>query len=220
MDWERSMKIRVILADDHALIRECICAILNGSPDLKVVAEANNGMDAVKLARELLPDVMVMDIGMKDVNGIEATRQIVEKCPSVKVLMLSMHAEKRFVVEALNAGAYGFILKNCASKEIVSAIRAVAREGFYLSPELQAVLGKDYRQRPALQLSTALLTQREREILVMLVEGNTAKEIAAKLQISAKTVETHRMHVMKKLHLNNIADLTRYAIREGLLLLD
>ena len=214
------MKIRVILADDHTLIRECICAILNGSSDLKVIAEADNGRDAVTLARELLPDVFIMDIGMKDINGIEATRQIVGKCPGVKVLMLSMHAEKRFVIEALNAGAHGFLLKSCAAKEIVSAIRCVARDGWYLSLELKAIIDIDCQRRPVTELSMTAITQREREILVMLVEGKTTKDVAALLRISSKTVETHRMHVMKKLRLNNIADLTRYAIREGLLLLD
>ena len=212
------MKIRIILADDHTLIRECLRVLLEKCPDIELVAEAANGTDAVRLALELRPDLVLMDIGMKGLNGIEATRRIVSACPGIKILILSMHGDRRFLAEALNAGAGGFLLKNCVSKEILSAVRAVMDNGSYLSPELQAMAGRE--RRDADWLMKTVLTPREHEILLLLAQGETSKEIAVLLQISAKTVETHRAHIMKKLEINSIAALTKYAIREGFLLLD
>jgi DNA-binding NarL/FixJ family response regulator len=213
-------KIRILVADDHTLIRECLTSILQKSAELQVIAEADNGAAAVRMTRELQPDLVIMDIGMKELNGIEATRRIVREMPAVKVLMLSMHADPKYVIEALNAGASGFVLKSCLSREFVAAIRAVAMNEFYLSHELHPILGREFQKRPAKPLAAAMLTQREREILVMLANGKSYSQIADLLQISSKTVETHRAHIMKKLNVHNIAGLTKYAIREGLLLLD
>ena len=210
------MAIRIILADDHILIRECFRSILEKSPDLKVVAEVDNGRDALRLALELLPEVVLMDLGKQELSGIEATRRIVCSCPGVKVLTLSVRRGKRHVLEALKAGASGFLLKDCVCAEMMAAVRTVAGNGHYLSPELQWIAEE---QGPSCRRSTtavAPLTRREREILVMLADGKKNTGIAALLQISPRTVETHRMQVMKKLHIDNLADLTRFAIREEL----
>jgi len=208
------LKIRVLLADDHVLIRECIGSILKKYADLQVVAETDNGLDAVRLALDLLPDVVLLDADMKEVDGIEATHRIVRKCPNVKVLILSARKEHKAVAAGLKAGANGFLLKTCTSKEIVAAIRAVAGNGFYLSPGLKPIAATD---GPG---GSTLLTCREREILVLLAEGKKTSVIAVSLQISQKTVESHRLQVMKKLDFDNVADLTRFALREKMLPLD
>jgi len=212
------MTIRVLLADDHKIVREGLMSLLEKEPDIDVVAMADNGRTAVQLAGELKPDVAVLDIAMPEMNGIEATRRISRDDPQVKVLALSMHSARRFVTEALSAGAKGYLLKDCAAEELVRAIRTVAGNETYLSPKVAGLIVKDYlKHSPETTLSdNSCLTNREREILQLIAEGESTKGIAFKIGVSIKTVETHRQQIMKKLNLHSVAELTRYAIREGL----
>jgi len=209
------MAIRIILADDHRMFRDGLRALIEKEQDIKVIGEAENGRTTVQLARELSPDVVVMDIGMPDLNGVEATRQIAAQCPSVRVIALSMHSDKRFVTEMLHAGASGYLLKDCAFQELAQAIRTVARNQAYLSPRIAGVVVTDYAGRlPTTKV--AALTPREREVLQLLAEGKNTKEIASALNVSVKTVETHRAQIMGRLDLHSVAELTKFAIREGL----
>ncbi len=216
------MTIRVLLADDHNIVREGLRSLLEKDPEIEVVAMADNGRTAVQLARDLRPDVAVLDIAMPEMNGIEATRRIFRDDPQIKVLALSMHSARRFVTEALSAGAKGYLLKDCAAEELVRAIRTVAGNETYLSPKVAGLIVKDYlKHSPEATLSdNSSLTNREREILQLIAEGASTKEIAFKIGVSIKTVETHRQQIMKKLNLHSVAELTRYAIREGLTPLD
>lgn len=208
---------KILLADDHALVRQCIGAILEKTPGMEVVAEAATGMEAVRLTRELQPDLVLMDLVMPDGGGIEASRCIVSAFPNVKVLILSCHGDARSVREALNVGARGFLTKCCHAKELLEAIALVAGDAIYLSPTISENLGIDL---PSGRLHKSPLSQREEEVLTLIASGKTSREVAVLLQISPKTVETHRMHIMKKLNLNSIASLTKYAIKQGLLSLD
>ncbi len=208
---------KIILADDHALIRQCIGAILEKAPGVEVVAEAATGMEAVRLACELQPDLVLMDLVMPDGGGIEASRCIVSAFPNVKVLILSCHGDARSVRQALDVGARGYLVKSCGAQELIHAINAVADDGLYLSPVLSEVLGIDL---PTGRLEKSPLSQREEEVLTLIASGKTSREVAVLLEISPKTVETHRMHIMKKLNLTSIAGLTKYAIRQGFLPLD
>jgi DNA-binding NarL/FixJ family response regulator len=212
------MSIRVLLADDHNIVREGLMSLLEKEPDIDVVAMADNGRTAVQLAGELKPDVAVLDIAMPEMNGIEATRRISRDDPEIKVLALSMHSARRFVTEALSAGAKGYLLKDCAAEELVRAIRTVAVNETYLSPKVAGLIVKDYLKHSPDSAPSAesFLTNREREILQLIAEGESTKEIAFKIGVSIKTVETHRQQIMKKLNLHSVAELTRYAIREGL----
>lgn len=208
---------KIILADDHALIRQCIGAILEKSPGLEVVAEASTGMEAVRLTCELQPDLVLMDLVMPDGGGIEASRCIVSAFPDIKVLILSGHGDARSVRQALDVGASGFLVKSCDARELLEAISAVADDGLYLSPVLAELLGIDL---PTGRLEKSPLSEREEEVLTLIASGKTSREVAALLEISPKTVETHRMHIMKKLSITSVASLTKYAIRQGLLPLD
>lgn len=212
------MDIRVMLADDHKIVREGLRFILEMESDINVVAEAGNGRMAVQLAMEVEPDVAVIDIAMPDMNGIEATRRILCEKPDIKILALSMHSARRFVEEALSAGAKGYLLKDCASEELVRAIHTVAANETYLSPKVADMIVKDYMKRLPDSESPAstLLSTREREVLQLIAEGHSTKEIAFALEVSIKTIETHRQQIMKKLNLHSVAALTRFAIREGL----
>jgi len=216
------MSIKVILADDHQIMREGLRSVLEKQKDMEVVAEAKNGREAVELSQELSPDVIVMDIAMPDLNGIEATRQIVAQAPEVKVLALSMHSDRRFAAGMLSAGASGYLLKDCASEELVQAIRTVTSGQSYLSPGITDTMINDYAQRISDSDGSAfsVLTNREREVLQLLAEGRTTKQIAEQLYVSVKTVETHRQHLMEKLDVRSVAELTKYAVREGLTSLD
>jgi DNA-binding NarL/FixJ family response regulator len=213
------MTTRVLLADDHRIVREGLLALLAKEGDLEIVGEAADGREAVALARQLQPHVVVMDIAMPSLNGLEATRLIHTEQPGVRVLVLSMHADPRFAAEALHAGATGYLLKDCAHAELAEAVRTVAAGRVYFSASMTGVVvGNLGRQAPGAKSSAfTLLTARERQILQLLAEGKGTKEIGNLLQISAKTVETHRTHIMSKLGLYTIAELTRYAVREGLL---
>jgi DNA-binding NarL/FixJ family response regulator len=212
------MTLRVLLADDHKIVREGLMSLLEKEPDIEVVAMADNGRTAVQLAGELKPDVAILDIAMPEMNGIEATRRITRDDPEIKVLALSMHSARRFVTEALSAGAKGYLLKDCAAEELVRAIRTVAANETYLSPKVAGLIVKDYLKHSPDSAPSAesFLTNREREILQLIAEGESTKEIAFKIGVSIKTVETHRQQIMKKLNLHSVAELTRYAIREGL----
>ncbi|MBN1830365.1 MAG: response regulator transcription factor [Deltaproteobacteria bacterium] len=216
------MTTRVLIADDHKIVREGLMSILEKEPGIDVVAMADNGKTALQLAGELRPDVAVIDIAMPEMNGIEAIRRISGQNPEIRILALSMHSARRFVVEALSAGAKGYILKDCASDELVRAIRVVAGGETYLSPKITGIIVRDYVKRlPESQsLPSSLLSNREREVLQLIAEGQGTKEVAFALGVSVKTVETHRQQIMKKLNLHNVAELTRYAIREGITPLD
>jgi len=216
------MSVRLLLADDHKIMREGLKALLEQRADVQVVAEAENGLEAVQLTQELKPDIVIMDIGMAGLNGIEATRQITAGVPGVKVIALSMHSEKRFVVEMLKAGASGYLLKDSAPEELTAALRALAANRPYLSPKITDVVLKEYLSTLPQTEPTAftVLTAREREVLQLIAEGKTTKEIASALKVSVKTIETHRQQMMEKLNIRSIAELTKYAIREGLTSLD
>lgn len=189
---------------------------------MEVIGETEGGLAAVRFIQEMSPDVVVMDITMPDLNGIEITHQIVNKAPGVKVLALSMHSEARFVVAMLAAGAAGYLLKDCAFEELAQGIRTVAANQTYLSPAIIDVVVKDYIHRSEETDTTAfsVLTAREREVLQLLAEGKTTKEIALRLSLSVKTIETYRQQIMAKLNIQSIAELTKYAIREGLTALE
>ena len=211
--------LKVIIADDHMIVRDGLRSLLERQPDMEVVAEAENGRMALKLVKELSPDVVIMDIGMRELNGIDATRQIVKMSPGVKVLALSMYSDKRFIKGMLKAGASGYMLKDSAFKELIDAIRVIVENKIYISPSVANIITEDYlKQSPESDSSTrSLLSSRELEVLQLLVEGMSTKQIASSLRLSIKTIESHRSRIMKKIDINNIADLTRYAIREGII---
>ncbi len=215
------MAIKILLADDHKIVRDGLRALLENQPEMSVIAEADNGRATVQLARELLPDLVIMDIGMPDLNGIDATRQIITELPRVKVIALSMHSDRRFVVQMFRAGASGYLLKDCAFEELARAVHAVLKNQTYLSPAVAGPVMEGYIHH----LATAngefsALSPREREVLQLLAEGKSTKEVAAVLCVSIKTVETHRQQIMGKLNIHSVAELIKYAIREGLTSLD
>ena len=212
------MSTRIILADDHAILRHGLSKLIQQQEDMEVIAQAGDGHSIVDLTRELSPDIVVMDIGMPDLNGIDATMQINRDFPKVKVIGLSMHSGKKFISEMLKAGASGYLLKDCAFEELITAIKTVMEGKTYLSPSIADVIVENY-VRPSNQEEQSVfstLSQREREVLQLLSEGKTTKQIGLALHISAKTVEGHRLRIMSKLNIDNVANLTKYAIREGL----
>jgi DNA-binding NarL/FixJ family response regulator len=207
-----------MLVDDHRMVSEALSALLSKETDLDVVAIADNGREAIRMARETDPDVIVMDLAMPEMNGLEACRNIVEETPQRKVIALSMHSDRRYVVESLKAGAKGYILKESAFVALAGAIRGVTENNGYLDPKITGIIMKDYIQQKSDASATyerTPLSSREREVLQLIAEGKNTKEIAFTLDISVKTVETHRRQIMQKLKLSNIAEMTRYAIREG-----
>jgi two-component system, NarL family, response regulator NreC len=213
-------KIRVLLADDHTILRAGLKMMLNAQPDIEAVGEASDGRQAISEAEKLSPDVIIMDITMPECNGIEATRQIKRLLPEVRVLILTMHENEEYLFQTLRAGAAGYMLKEAADTDLISAIRVVSSGRFYLSPSAQSMLVSDYLQRVHTgeeRDSYSALTEREREILKLVAEGYTNSQIGERLFISPKTVDTHRTHVMDKLNLHSRAELVRYAMRRGLL---
>jgi DNA-binding NarL/FixJ family response regulator len=212
------MAIKVLIADDHQIVRQGLRTLLEKEPDLEVVAEAENGRSTVRLVRERHPEVVIMDVAMPDLNGIEATRQIISEMPKVKVIALSMYADRRFVSNMLKAGASGYLLKDCASEELVRAIRVVLAHKTFLSPGVADIVVKDYVQTPTGPEASVfnVLSNREREVLQLMAEGKSTNQIAELLHVSVKTVETHRQQMMQKLKIHSVAELTKYAIREGL----
>jgi DNA-binding NarL/FixJ family response regulator len=212
------MGTRLLLCDDHGIFREGLKTLLEKRPDFQVVAQAADGPAAVANAQEFAPDVVIMDISLPKLNGIEATRRILARRPEIKVIVLSMHSDSRFVREALKVGASGYLLKDSAFEELLSAVAAVLEGKTYLSPAVAHIVVEHSLGRvPSADWSSfSVLTPREREVLQLFAEGRSTKQIALHLRLSPKTVETHRMQMMKKLHIHNIAGLTRFAIREGL----
>ncbi len=212
------MSIRVLIADDHKIVREGLRSLLEKQPDMEVVAEAEDGRIALSLVQETLPNVVIMDVAMSNLNGIEATRQIMIKAPGTKVIALSMYSDRRFIMGMLNAGASGYLLKDCAFEELAEAIRTVATDRTYLSPAIVDIVVKNYIRQLEKANATAFsfLTPREREVLQLLAEGRTVKEIARHLSLSIKTIETYRHQIMHKVDIHSVAELTKYAIREGL----
>ncbi|MCE5250020.1 response regulator transcription factor [bacterium] len=212
------MKISILLADDHKILRDGIRALLEKEPDFDVVGEADSGRTAIEMACKLKPDVIIMDIGMPDMNGIEATKEILSGVPSIRVLALSMYADKRFIVEMLDAGATGYLVKDCTLDEMLSAVRSVASNQKYIAQKLLVNFIDDYMKNTGnSDMLKTRLTPREREVLRLIAQGKNTKEISSALHISVKTVDTHRQHVMNKLNIHNPVDLTKYAIRTGLI---
>jgi DNA-binding NarL/FixJ family response regulator len=216
------MSVRILLADDHKIVRAGLRKLLDQHVGVEVVGEADTGRKTVELAQELVPDVVVMDITMPDLNGIEATSKIKKAIPNTKVLCLSMHADKRFVMAVIRAGASGYLLKDCPFEELSRAIQAVARNEVYLSSQIaHFVVDESISQtKDRKSAAYAVLTPREREIVQLIAEGKNTKAIALELSISVKTVEAHRRQIMKKLKMHSIAEITKYAISEGLTSLD
>jgi two-component system response regulator NreC len=216
------MDIKILLADDHKITRDGLKALLESQKNMIVIGEAENGRQAVRLASELAPDVIVMDINMPELNGIEATRQIIAELPETKIIALSMYSDKRYVVGMLKAGVSGYLLKNCAFDELVSAITAVVANQNYMSQKIADTVMKDYANilESSDSSPASTLTAREREVLQLIAEGLKTKDIATRIHVSVKTVETHRQQVMRKLNANSVAELTKIALREGLTSLD
>jgi DNA-binding NarL/FixJ family response regulator len=211
---------RILLVDDHRLLRESLRSILENDAELSVIGEAESGREAVRLARELQPDVVVMDVAMRDMNGIEATRQICAASTSIKVVALSSHSDRRYVQAILDAGASGYVLKANAYDDLRRAFEAVLHGRKYLCAEVTDGVVEAARRAPRGASAYEILGPREREVLQLLAEGHTSSEIAARLSVATSTVETHRRNLMQKLDLHNVAELTRFAIREGLTPLD
>ena len=216
------MSVKVLLVDDHAILREGLRSLIEKQPDMEVVADADDGRRAIELVRELSPDVVIMDVTMPRLGGIEATRQITGEFPAVKVIALSIHSRRPFVADMLQAGAAGYILKECLFDELVQAIRAVSEGGRYLSPRITDVVVDDYVKRLSSGDESPLrsLTGREREVLQLVAEGKSTKQIAVELHVSTKTIEANRRQIMEKLDMHSVAELTKYAIREGITALD
>jgi DNA-binding NarL/FixJ family response regulator len=209
--------IRVLLADDHRIVREGLGALLRQEADFDLVGQAEDGLSAVRMVRTLQPDVVVTDLSMPGLNGVEAIRRIHKDEPAVKVLCLSVHDESALVLSVIDAGAAGYVLKDASFDELVCAIRQVMTDRIYLSPALVGIFVQQYRTRETQPpVAESPLTAREREVVQLLSEGYSSNEIAERLHVSAKTVATHREHVLAKLNIRSIAELTRYAIREGL----
>lgn len=213
------MPIRVLLAEDHELVRSGVRALLEGSGEVQVVGEANNGRQAVELACKLAPDLVLMDLAMNELNGIDATRQLATLAPDVRVIMLSMYADEQYLFEALKAGARGYVLKAGAFGELATAMRDVMAGRTYLSPSLSPLVMGDYVRRAKGNFSSdggGSLSPREREVIQLIAEGNTSAEVAELLHISVRTVDSHRHNIMEKLQIKSIAGLTKFAIRNGL----
>jgi two-component system, NarL family, response regulator NreC len=212
--------IRILLADDHAVMRTGLRLVLERQPDFRVVAEASDGREAVALAQQHKPDVVVMDIGMPNLNGIEAARQLTASVPEAPVVILSMHSDESYVLRALKAGARGYLLKESAESDLIAAIRAVHNGKAFFSPAVSRMLVEDYvrqLQDREIEDSYELLTTREREVLQLIAEGKSNKEIASMLNVSLYTVESHRGNLMEKLNLHTVPELILYAVRKGVI---
>jgi DNA-binding NarL/FixJ family response regulator len=212
--------LRIVLGDDHTLVRQGICKILEEHPDWQVVAQASNGRDAVKEILSTSPDVAILDIGMPLLNGIEATRQVMRRLPRLHVLILSMHADEAYITQALQAGAQGYLLKDSADVELIRAVTAIAAGKSFFSPAVARVMLDDYVRHLAdkgIADRFDSLSEREREIFQLIAEGHSNKEVAEILSISPATVETHRAHILQKLDIHNTAELVLYAVRRGVI---
>ena len=216
------MSTKILLADDHKITRQGLRSLLENQPDMEVIAEADQGRTAVSLAAELRPNVVIMDVTMPDLNGIEATKQILAHSPNIKIIALSMHSDTLFISEMLKSGASGYLLKDCAFDELADAIRSVVAGKMYLSPSISGIVVDDYLHRLSKVEApdSNTLTDREREVLQLIAEGKSTKQTALKLHVSIKTIETHRRQIMHKLNIFSVAELTKYAVRKGLTSLD
>lgn len=213
-------RLRILIGDDHTLMRHGVRKIIEERADWEVVAEASNGREAVNEAVAHSPDVVLLDVGMPQLNGIEATRQIVKRLPHARVLILSMHSDEAYVSQSMRAGAAGYLLKDSAGEDLVRAIAAVAAGKSFFSPAVARIMADDYLQRLAdrgIMDRYDLLSEREREVFQLIAEGNSNKEIAALLSLSPATIETHRAHILQKLDVHNTADLVLYAVRRGVI---
>ncbi len=212
------MKVRILLADDHQIMREGLKALLEKHSSMEVIAEAENGIETLKIARREKPDVIIMDIAMPDINGIEATRQLKSEMTDIKIVALSMHSDRRFVTEILKAGASAYVLKQSAFKDLEKAIKTVMVNRTFLSADILETVVNDYVSQLTKSEYEAYkqLSDRERQVLQLIAEGNSTKEIAYKLHVSVKTIESHRQNIMTKLGIHNLAGLTKFAVREGL----
>ncbi|TAK30070.1 MAG: response regulator transcription factor [Chloroflexota bacterium] len=215
-------RIRVLLADDHTVVRAGIRTLLDSEPDMEVIGEASNGREAVRKVGELRPDVVVMDIAMPELDGMKATRELIARQPDIRVVVLTMHDDEEYFFEVLNAGAMGYVLKNAAPTDLVTAIRTVSQGNVFLYPTVAKLLVQDFVRRgaPDDRPSSDGLTDRELEVLRLIAEGRTNQEIADNLCLSINTVQVHRAHIMEKLDLHNRAALVKYAIKKGLIDLD
>ena len=212
--------VRILLADDHTVMRSGLRLLLERQPNLKVVGEAADGRQAVTLSESANPDVVIMDIGMPNLNGIEAARQIVSRSPRTAIAILSMHSDESYVIRALKAGARAYLLKDSAEADLLAAVRALTEGKSFFSPAISKILVEDYMrqlERQGAEDTYELLTNREREILQLLAEGKTNKEAASLLNLSLYTVETHRTHILQKLNLHNVPELILYAVRKGII---
>ncbi len=213
------MSIRILVADNHGILRQGIIALIEKQSDMEVVGEADNGLTAVEMACNLRPDVVLMDITMPVLNGIEATRQIKKKLPEIKVLVLSIHAKREFVLDMIKAGISGYMVKECVLDDLVRAIKAVVNNQSYLSPQIASIVLEGIAKDSIFDIAGGLqgtLRPREKQILQLLTEGKSAKQIASQLDLSVKTIEANRRQIMEKTDADNLADLTKYAIRQGL----
>jgi len=217
------MSTSIVMVDDHALVRKALSSLLKEKTDLVVIAEASDGREAVRLARKFRPRVVIMDIAMPGMNGVDAIREITARTPEVKVLALSMYSDRRLVVGALAAGASGYVLKDCAFEEVIRAIHVVEEGSVYLCPQVMSIVIEAGLRGVSAGTDSSIhgiLSPRERQTLQLIAEGKTTKETASILNVSVKTVESHRLRIMTKLNIHSIAGLTRYAVREGLTFLD
>jgi len=216
------MNTTVVVVDDHKIMRDGLRNILENESNIEIIGEADNGRDAVKLILDKKPDIAIMDIGMPEMNGVEATRQIIKESSDVKIIALSMHYDMQFVQGMIKAGAKGYLLKDCAGAELITAIKAVSQDNTYICQEITNSLIDDFSKAQSVEYvgDESILTNRENEILQLLTEGKTTKQIAQDLFISVKTVEAHRTNIMHKLDIRNLPELTKYAIRKGITSLD
>lgn len=210
------MSIRILITDDHQLFREGIANLLSGSPHIDIVGWAENGQQAIEKSRKLKPDIVIMDLGLPIINGVDVTRFLNKELPATKILVLSMHAEKKYIKEALEAGAFGYLFKDCTYDQLIEAINTVYQGKKYLSNKITEVLIEDYLNKEAVPESKAELSEREAEILKLIAEGKTTREIADLLFISVKTVGTHKKHILENLQLKSTADIIKYAIKKGI----
>jgi len=210
------MTLKIIVVDDHKIVRDGLCSLIEGLLGYTIVGQAQNGRQAIEEARRKKPDIIIMDVSMPEMNGIDATNLIIEEMPLCKIIVLSMHSDKRFITGALQAGASGFLLKECAFQELNQALDAVRGGQTYLSPKIAGTVVHDYRRRLLSEEKEKNLTTKEREVLQLIAEGRSTKEIADKVFVSVKAIEGRRRRLMDKLQITTVAGLVKYAIREGL----
>lgn len=210
------MSIKVFVIDDHEMMCDGLCSLMKDVPDIEILGKATSGQEGVKMVLELIPDIVILDLNMSDLNGFQAAEIIKRQSPSVRILVLSMYTDRKFVINALRAGAMGYILKRYSFEHLVEAIRTVISGQRYLCPEIINTMVDNYIGKDATELDSEFLTKREREVLELIAQGKTIKEISLMLCVSPKTVDSHLRHLMAKLNIHGIAALTKYAVRKGL----